>query len=113
MAGDTPKQMQFNSLAELRSTTVNHHKKGDTKVAKQLYRAYLAKSPRDAAIWSNLGALFCSEKNHQMAVICQRRALSIEPDAQNVLNNASNAHFDAGEPEQALELRRRALAAEP
>lgn len=105
--------MQFASLKDLRSAAVDHHRKGEADVAKNLYRAYLSKVPKDAPIWSNLGALFRSEKNYTMAVVCQRRALLADPNAETVLNNASNAHFDAGEPEQALELRRRALAVNP
>ena len=113
MADDTPKQMKFNSLKDLRTATVDHHRKGDIEVAKGLYRAYLSKVPKDAAMWSNLGALFRAEKNYRMAVVCQRRALAADPKAEIVLNNASNAHFDAGEPEEALALRRRALDVNP
>lgn len=113
MADTAPNQMQFKSLVDLRKATVDHHRKGDTKIATGLYRAYLAKSPKDAPMWSNLGALFRAEKNYRMAVVCQRRALALDPDAETVLNNASNAHFDAGEPERALKLHQRALKLNP
>ena len=57
MADSSPQQMQFTSLNDLRKATVDHHRNGDVKIAKDLYRAYLAKAPKDAAMWSNLGAL--------------------------------------------------------
>jgi hypothetical protein len=113
MADQSPQKMQFKTIAELRGAAVEHHKKGDTKTARDLYRVFLSKRPKDAPMWSNLGALFRAEKNYAMAVICQRRALRFDPESDSVLNNAANAHFDAGEPEKALELCRKALESKP
>ncbi len=106
-------KMQFRTLDEMRKAAVSYHQKGERAVAREIYRTYLSRNPKDAAMWSNLGALFRAEKNFPLAVVCQRRALQLDPKSDNVLNNAANAHFDAGEPEKALELRRKALAKNP
>ena len=113
MADQSPQQMQFKTLADVRSAAIDHHHKKDLKTARDLYRVYLSKKPDDPGMWSNLGALFRAEKNFDMAVICQRRALTLDPNAASVLNNAANAHFDAGEPHAALELRRKAIKLNP
>jgi hypothetical protein len=113
MADNPPVKMQFTSVKELRVAAVKHHQDGDLATARNLYRAYLANTPKDGSMWSNLGALFRREKNYLMAVACQRRALNLSPNEESVLNNAANAHFDAGEPEKALKLRRRALKINP
>jgi tetratricopeptide (TPR) repeat protein len=113
MADTPPVKMQFASANELRAAAVKHHQDGDLATARTLYRAYLANVPKDGSMWSNLGALFRREKNYPMAVACQRRALNLSPNEESVLNNAANAHFDAGEPEKALELRRKALKINP
>lgn len=99
--------------AELRDRAIRHHQAGELEPARDLYRRYLARFPRDAAMWSNLGALFRSVKAHALAAGCQRRAIELDPDSPTVLNNAANALFDAGEVDDALLLRQRALAQEP
>ncbi|WP_069299308.1 tetratricopeptide repeat protein [Neptunicoccus sediminis] len=113
MTDQKPQQLQFKTLSDLREGAVLHHRKGDLATARDLYRAYLARRPKDGPIWSNLGALFRSEKNYPLAVVCQQKALQIGPESDTVLNNAANALFDAGEPEKALALRRKALARNP
>ena len=113
MADQAPQKLQFKTTADLRAAAVKLHKKGDTKTARDLYRIYLARKPNDAPMWSNLGALFRADKNYAMAVICQRRTLHLDPKSDSVLNNAANAHFDAGEKEKALEFRRKALKSKP
>ncbi|PLS20856.1 tetratricopeptide repeat protein [Neptunicoccus cionae] len=113
MTEQKPQKLQFKTLSDLRDGAIARHQKGDRATARDLYRAYLARAPKDGAIWSNLGALFRSEKNYPLAVVCQQKALQIDPENDSVLNNAANALFDAGEPEQALELRRKALAKNP
>lgn len=113
MADDTRQERVFRTVAELRKAAVEHHQNGRTEQARELYRRYLAAVPKDGAIWSNLGALFRSEKNYDMAAACQRRALTLDPGTASVLNNAANALFDAGHVEEALELRRKALSQEP
>jgi Flp pilus assembly protein TadD len=113
MTDQNPKKTHLTSLDELRMAAIDNHRSGDKKLAQNLYRAYLSRRPNDAPMWSNLGALFRTDKNYPMAVACQRRALQIDPKSYRVLNNAANAHFDAGEAEIALELRRKALAKNP
>lgn len=101
------------TAVELREAAIRNHQAGDLDAARDLYRRYLARFPKDAPMWSNLGALFRSAKAHGLAAACQRRALELDPDSATVLNNAANALFDAGEVADALPLRRKVLAKEP
>ncbi|MCP5088808.1 MAG: tetratricopeptide repeat protein [Rhodobacteraceae bacterium] len=103
----------YETLGELRAAALQHHQNGDLGTARKLYRRYLAHQPEDAIFWSNLGALFRTEKNFEMAAACQRRAVSLDATSESILNNASNALYDAGEIEDALEMRRRALRLAP
>lgn len=113
MTEQTNASMKFKSLAEVRSAAVDHHRNGDLDMARKLYRAYLTRQPKDAAMWSNLGALFRAEKNYELSAACQHKALHADPNAESVLNNAANAMFDAGYAQKALDLRRKALKANP
>ncbi|MCP5072639.1 MAG: tetratricopeptide repeat protein [Rhodobacteraceae bacterium] len=113
MTGDQTTKQAFKTLGELRAAALKSHQKGDLATARNLYRMYLAHQPGDATFWSNLGALFRTEKNFDMAAACQRRAVFLDGKSESVLNNAANALYDAGEVEDALELRRKALELAP
>ena len=113
MTGRQNQTSQFKTLSELRAAAVDQYQKGALDAATTLYRRYLARQPRDATMWSNLGALFRSEKNYDIAAACQRRALHLDSTSESVLNNAANALYDAGDMEQALDLRRKALKLAP
>ncbi len=103
----------FNTLNDLANAALETHQKGDLDEAIKLYRVYLSRNPTDAMFWSNLGALFRSRKNYDLAAVCQQRALHLKPDSPSVINNAANAFYDAGLGEKALDLRRQALKIEP
>ncbi len=110
---NTPQNLKINTLAELRAAALDQHQKGNLKDARNLYRHYLQRAPDDAMFWSNLGAMFRSEKNYDMAAACQRRALQLDSKSLSIINNAANALYDAGAAEEALALRQRALKIEP
>jgi len=110
---NTPPPKDIKTLNDLANAALNTHKSGHLEEAVKLYRAYLARNPKDAMFWSNLGALFRSQKNYDIAAACQRRALHLNPNSLSIVNNAANAFYDAGLNEEALELRRITLKAEP
>lgn len=105
--------LNIKSLNDLANAALATHRKGNLEEAVKLYRLYLARNPSDAMFWSNLGALFRSQKNYDIAAACQRRALHLDPDSVSVTNNAANAFYDAGLIGESLALRRKALKAEP
>ncbi len=113
MTGNQNHPTTFKSLGELRAAAMDLHQKGDLETARHLYRRYLERQPNDAKFWSNLGALFRTEKNFVMAAACQRRAVSIDGTSESILNNAANALFDAGDIEEALDLRKKVLKMAP
>ncbi|PIB24460.1 hypothetical protein BFP76_04445 [Amylibacter kogurei] len=98
--------------SELRQTAISQHSAKKYDLAKKSYAQYLAIAPNDHVIWSNLGALFRSTQQFDYAVIAHERALRGEHSAQ-ILGNASNAYFDAGDAKQAVKLRKQLLKLEP
>ena len=101
------------TLSDIKDRALALHRSGALDEAKHLYQTYLQNAPRDHTMWSNLGALFRSEKNYEIAALCQRRAVAHAPQVESVANNAANALYDAGYAEEALALRQKILAAEP
>ena len=100
---DSPNLLKnINTLAELRSAALEQHQAGNLGDAKELYRLYLQRAPQDAMFWSNLGALFRSEKKYEVAAACQRRALQLNDNSVSVINNAANALYDVGTPKKHL-----------
>jgi tetratricopeptide (TPR) repeat protein len=104
---------EIKSVADLRKAAVDAHQKNDEEKALNLYRLYLQNRPKDAAIWSNLGALFRKQKNYELAAATQQRAVELEPDTISLMNNAANAFYDAGYIDKSLKLRKKILLSDP
>lgn len=104
---------KIKTIADVRQAAIDAHQKGDHSQAQELYRVYLQNRPKDAAIWSNLGAVFRKQKNYQLAVAAQIRALELDPDTPSLINNAANAYYDAGQLEKSLVMRKKVIALEP
>ncbi|MBL4749028.1 MAG: hypothetical protein JKX71_00350 [Amylibacter sp.] len=109
----TKSNPEIKSMHDLRQAAIDAHHKGALDQARDFYRAYLQNNPKDAAIWSNLGALFRKQKNFELAVAAQVRALELEPDTLALMNNASNAFYDAGYIDKSLALRKKTVKLEP
>lgn len=101
------------SLNDLRARTLDLHTRGDVDGARAGYARYLAHRPRDGQMWSNLGALMRKAARHDIALICQRRAHALAPDATSVRNNLANILADTGHTAEALALREALLAEKP
>jgi Flp pilus assembly protein TadD len=100
-------------LEALRNAATEAHRAGRREEARKLYAGYLAQMPRDAGMWSNLGALLRSEGFHDLARIAQERAYALSPKAPGVINNLANILNDIGEHARSLALREEALALKP
>ena len=98
--------------ASHRTRALEFHKAGDAGAAFREYALHLAAYPDDYTMWSNLGALYRSEKQYDHAVTAHRRALQGPPTAQ-ILGNASNSLYDGGFAQDAVTLRRQLIALEP
>lgn len=99
-------------LSEIKQRAIQHQQAGEYEPARRFYAQYLFAVPGDYSIWSNLGALFRSEGRFELAVAAHNRALELNPDAPQILANASNSYFDVGEVDRAVELRGRLLEIE-
>ncbi len=109
----TKSNPDIKSISDLRQAAIDKHHKGDLDQARDFYRAYLQNRPKDAAIWSNLGALFRKQKSYDMAVAAQLRALELEPGTLALMSNAANAFYDAGQIDKSLALRKETIKLEP
>lgn len=101
------------TLKDLREQAAKAHREGDLVTAQRLYAQYLAQSPGDAGVWSNLGVLHRAAGRHRIALRAHRRATALNPDAIGLQNNLANILSDIGEYEQSLALRRAIVAKAP
>lgn len=100
------------STTSYRARALELHQSGELTDALEAYAQHLAAQPDDYVMWSNLGALYRSQKNFEHSVTAHRRALQ-GPHSAQILGNASNALFDAGYASQAVDLRRALIELEP
>ncbi|WP_368185742.1 tetratricopeptide repeat protein [Aestuariibius sp. HNIBRBA575] len=100
-------------LAALRHGAINAHQKGDIKAAQDAYCRYLSARPKDAGIWTNLGALYRSTERHDQALRAQRRAYAVQPEMAGVRNNLANILNDVGFHKESIALRHEILEQTP
>lgn len=105
--------MATDQRAALRMAAVNAHQAGKHDEALEGYTRYLTRFPKDAGIWTNLGALYRATAKHELGRIAQARAYALEPDDRGILNNYSNILSDLGGYAKSIELRKQSLAIDP
>lgn len=105
--------MQDDPRIALRNAAVDAHRLGKHDDALAGYTRYLTAFPKDAGIWTNLGALYRTTGRHQLARTAQSRAYALTPDDPGVLNNYANILSDIGEYQRSIELREQSLAIQP
>ncbi|AKS47778.1 Tetratricopeptide repeat-containing protein [Octadecabacter temperatus] len=105
--------MAAETLADLRTKSVDAHKAGRHEDALEGYTRFLQHRPADAGIWTNLGALYRAIGRHEMGRTAQIRAHALAPDDIGVLNNYSNILSDLGDYEHSIELRKKSLKLDP
>lgn len=105
--------MANKSLTQVRTEAVDAHKAGRFDDALIGYTEYLTHRPNDAGIWTNLGALYRTTDQHEMARTAQIRAFALAPDEKGVLNNYANILSDLGDYAMSIELREKSLAQDP
>lgn len=91
--------------AQLRAQALAAQKAGRLSEAFTLWGRVLAAAPQDAGAWSNLGALLRAMGEPSAAVLHQRRAHGLAPEAPLIAINLARALTDLGEVEEALSLR--------
>lgn len=105
--------MDQNVLRAARGAAIDLHKSGRLDEAQKAYTAYLQYHPRDSGVWINLGVLFRTKGQHQMARAAQKRAYELSPDASGVVNNYANILLDTGAYDASIALRQTLLADKP
>ena len=96
-------------LAEARG----HHQAGRLLEAERLYKRLAAERPADAMLLSRLGAALAGQGKLVEALAALRRALEIDADLVDALNNIGIVHRLQGRAEAAAEAFNRALAIRP
>lgn len=99
-------------LADLRVAAIAAHK-AEEAGALQAYARYLARAPKDAQMWSNLGVLHRKEGRYRAALRAQDRAQSLAPDDIGLRNNYANILSDLGHYEASIAAREWILAQSP
>lgn len=100
-------------VADDRARAIAAQRAGRNDEARAAYMRLLARNPKDAGIWTNLGVLLRESGAHDLALVAQKRALALAPHNRAILNNAANSLNDSGESERSLVLRRALIAQEP
>jgi tetratricopeptide (TPR) repeat protein len=106
------------SMTEMRSITEANvgtelQAQGKLDEAIALYRAALARDPRDALTYSNLGTALKAKGQLDEAVAQYRRALDLAPNDADSHYNLANALLAQGKPADAVDQFRDALRIEP
>jgi Flp pilus assembly protein TadD len=101
------------SPTALRDAALAAHRAGRLAEALGHYAAWLARAPKDAGAWTNLGALLRSQGRHDLALAAQERAFALDPRARGVRNNLANALNDVGHHDRSLALRRALMRETP
>ena len=105
--------MAQDSRATARTEAVRAHQAGRHADALAAYTLYLSRYPKDAGIWTNLGALYRAMGQHEKGRTAQMRAFALEPDDKGILNNYANILSDLGDYAHSIELRQRSLSIDP
>ena len=100
-------------LKELRVRATTLHQEGKLSEAAPLYASYLARRPKDARMWSNLGALHRKAKRYEQALRAQQRAYVLDPEDVGTQNNYANILSDLGRYDASIKVRRDVLDRDP
>lgn len=98
---------------DMRQKAITLHQQGRHDAARAAYVACLADHPRDAGLWTNLGALLRNMGESDLALQAQERAFAIDPANLVVRNNLANILNDLGYHGRSLELRMGLMQAQP
>lgn len=79
----------------------------------ELYRKAIARFPDVAVFYQGLGCCAGHEKLHEEALQASRRALELEPDNQQFMNNLGWTLLEAGNSIEARSTLERAVAMDP
>ena len=101
------------TLKELRQKATRLHQDEKLDEAARAYAQYLKHMPNEAAVWSNLGALYRKQSRHTQALRAHERAFALRPDDIGTRNNYANILSDLGQYEASILHRRWILEREP
>jgi tetratricopeptide (TPR) repeat protein len=101
------------SIPEALALGLKHHRAGNLKQARQIYRQVLRAQPRQFDALHMLGVLCHHAGKHDPAVNYISRALELNPDSAEAHYNLGHALQDQGNLEEAVQCYRRALRLKP
>lgn len=98
---------------KMRDAASKAHHDGAQAEATVLYARYLARHPRDAVMWSNLGVLHRTAGRHRQALRAHRRAIALMPHDLGLRNNLANVLSDIGQYDESIAIRKAILQDDP
>ncbi|MBW7856835.1 MAG: tetratricopeptide repeat protein [Leptonema sp. (in: Bacteria)] len=93
-------------MTELLKKAKAAEKTGNTKVAISLYKKVLREDKSNRAAWVRLASLFSIQKETESAIICYRRALSLQEDAIILFNLAGELYKNKDNDNAIVNLKR-------
>ncbi|MEM6363106.1 MAG: tetratricopeptide repeat protein [Planctomycetota bacterium] len=81
-----------------------HFREENFPQAAQFFQKAIEKQPTDAALYNDLGLTLSKLDQHELASQTITRALQLAPGTSRYANNLASVHYDAGKPDDALEV---------
>ncbi len=101
------------TLTELLDLAYRYHVSGELAQAERLYRQILEVDPKQALVYSNLGAVLQATGRSQEAWACWKEAVRLNPSFGNAHNNLGGYHKEQRQWAEAIACYRQALRFEP
>ena len=92
---------------------IENHKKGNFKIAENLYKRILNIYPDHPNANNNLGILFKELGKFEMAITCYKKVIEINPNHANANYNFGNLLRELGDPKRAIIYYKKAIEINP
>ncbi|QDT13560.1 tetratricopeptide repeat protein [Stieleria marina] len=92
---------------------LDHHRRGNYEIAKQIYCKLIAQQPDNADAWHLLGMLLHATDHNTDALECLENAVTLSPNHAEYLSNLGLVYSSVQQNDRALETLRRAVAIAP
>jgi protein O-GlcNAc transferase len=106
-------EIEMTTLTELLDLAYRYHVSGELAQAERLYRQILEVDPKQALVYSNLGAVLQATGRSQEAWACWKEAVRLNPSFGNAHNNLGGYHKEQRQWAEAIACYRQALRFEP
>ena len=97
------------TIKETFESALEHQKKNNLKIAKNLYKEILKINPNHVETHNNLGIVFKKSREPQKAINCYKKAIQIHPNYTDAHNNLGIVFKELGELQKAISCYEKAI----